>query len=40
MFGGAAVLIDTIKEAAGGFGPLKAVLNAISAVYASYEVRS
>jgi len=30
---------DAAKEAAGGFGPLKTVLGAISAVYADPQVR-
>ena len=37
MFGGAAIRVEAVREAIGGFGPLKAVLGA---VYANYEVRS
>ena len=39
MLGGAAVTVDAAREATDGFGPLKAVLGAIFAVYADYEVR-
>lgn len=37
---GANALTDVPKEAADGFGPIKAVLGAIPAVYANREVRS
>ena len=40
MFGGAAAPTDIQNEAMGGFGPLKAVLGAISTIYANYKVRS
>jgi len=39
VLGGAAIPVDATREATDGFGPLKAVLEAISAVYADYEVR-
>ena len=39
MLGGAAIPVDTAREAIDGFGPLKAVLGAISAVYVNSEVR-
>jgi len=37
--GAAAVLVDVTKELSDGFGPLKAVLWAISAVYTDDKVR-
>ena len=40
MLGGAAIPVDAAREAPEGFGPLKTVLGAISAVYTNYEVRS
>jgi len=40
VFGGTAILVDTVKDAIDGFGPLKNVLGAISSVYANCEVRS
>ena len=40
MLGGAAISVGAAKEAIGGFGPLEAVLGAISAVYVNSEVRS
>ena len=40
MLGGVATPIDATRDAMDGFGPLKAVLGDISAVYDNYEVRS
>ena len=40
MLGAAAIALDIASEAAEAFGPLKAVLGVISAVYAQYEVCS
>jgi len=40
VLGGAATPVDATREVVDGFGPLKAVLEAISAVYDNYEVRS
>ena len=34
-----AIVTDVPKEAAGGFGPLKAILEAISTVYTKHKVR-
>jgi len=35
----APILLDVAEENAHGFGPLKAILGAISAIYVNYEVR-
>ena len=39
VFGAATVSVDVPKESMDGFGPLKAILGAIPAVYANQEVR-
>jgi len=39
VLGGAAIPVEAAREATDGFSPLKAVLGAISTVYANYEVR-
>ena len=40
VLGTAAMALDVASEAAEAFGPLKAALGVISALYAQYEVRS
>lgn len=37
--GGATIALDIASEAAESFGPLKAVLGVITAIYTNYEVR-
>jgi len=38
ILGAAAIALDITSEAAEAFGPLKAVLGVISAIYTQYEV--
>ena len=40
VLGTAVMTLDVASEAAEAFGPLKAALGVISAVYTQYEVRS
>ena len=40
VLGAAAIALDLASEVAEAFGPLKAALGVISAVYTQYEVRS
>ena len=40
MFGTGSVLVDVAKELVDGFGPLKAVLEIISAGYTNQKVRT
>ena len=40
VFGGTTIPVDASKDATDGFGPLKALLEAIPVTYANHEVRS